>query len=118
MRSSRFDPGSWGDRLTAGRRVLAPLIQVRILVSQPSKIKGLRFLIRKFFLYFNLFSHLYKFDIIPKTQTDFERLSTIVFNNGDWYIAEYDGDDIFEEDLSFSMVIDSMLYWGIFLLAN
>ena len=29
------------DRLTAGRRVLAPLIQVRILVPQPNKIKGL-----------------------------------------------------------------------------
>jgi len=26
---------------------------------------------------------------------DFKRLSAIFINNGDWYIAEYDGDDIF-----------------------
>jgi len=25
----------------------------------------------------------------------FKRLSAIFINNGDWYIAEYDGDDIF-----------------------
>ena len=34
-----------GDSLTVGRRVLAPLIQVRILVPQPSKIKGLQELV-------------------------------------------------------------------------
>ncbi len=26
---------------------------------------------------------------------DFKRLSAIFINGGDWYIAEYDGDDIF-----------------------
>ncbi len=55
---------------------------------------------------------------VARLTSDFERLSTIFFNNGYRYIAEYDGDDIFGEDLSFSMVIDSMLYWGILLLAN
>ncbi len=40
-----------GDRLAAGRRVLAPLTQVRILVPQPIKNKRLTYKFRKPFIF-------------------------------------------------------------------
>lgn len=53
------------DRLKAGRRVLAPLIKVRILVPQPGNLRGYEFfLITPFDFFINLLFFLYFWVIV------------------------------------------------------